>query len=190
VTVGRLALCKGHKHALAAMRKAIDAGVSLRYSIVGDGPDRASIEADVRRFGLADHVSMLGTMGEAKIAELLTGADVFLLSSIGIGEASPVAVMEAMATGVAVVCSRIGGTPDMITDGVDGLLVDQGDEAGLSSALRRLHDDDGLRLRLSDAARARAVRQFDSRSLAARMLGIIRDTKAQSGSRVGAQPAG
>ena len=83
-----------------------------------------------------------------------------------------------MATGLAVVCSRIGGTPDVITDGVDGLLVDQGDEAGLSAALKRLHDDDDLRARLSGAARARAVRQFDARSLAGRMLEVIRAAPA------------
>lgn len=180
VTVSRLALCKGHKHGLAAMRTAIDRGASLRYSIVGDGPDRGAIEADVRAMRLGDHVRMLGTLGERDVAEVLRASDLFLLPSVGIGEASPVAVMEAMATGLAVVCSRIGGTSDMITDGEDGLLVDQADEAGLAGALGRLHDDDGLRLRLARAGRARAEREFDARALAARMLATIEEARASA----------
>ena len=178
VTVSRLALCKGHKHGLAAMKTAIERGAALRYSIVGEGPDRASIEADVRRYDLGNHVQMLGGLGEREVAGLLRTADVFLLSSVGLGEASPVAVMEAMASGLAVVCSRIGGTPDMITDGVDGLLVEQADEPGLAGALERLHDDDELRARMARAARARAESQFDSRQLAARMLETIQAARA------------
>jgi colanic acid/amylovoran biosynthesis glycosyltransferase len=180
VTVSRLALCKGHKHGLAAMRTAIDRGASLRYSIVGDGPHRAAIEADVQTLRLGDHVRMLGTLGEREVAEVLRASDLFLLPSVGIGEASPVAVMEAMATGLAVVCSRIGGTPDMIADGEDGLLVDQGDEAGLAGALGRLHDDDDLRIRLARAGRARAEREFDARVLAARMLTTLQEARASA----------
>jgi glycosyltransferase involved in cell wall biosynthesis len=189
VTVSRLALCKGHKHGLGALRMALDAGASLRYSIVGGGPDQAAIEADIKRLRLENHVAMVGSLGETQVAELLKAADVFLLPSVGIGEASPVAVMEAMATGVAIVCSRIGGTPDMITDGEDGLLVDQADEAGLAAALRRLHDDDDFRIRVSAAGRARAVRQFDARRLAERMLDVIRETKARPGSSAPAAAA-
>jgi len=168
VTVARLNRVKGHAHALAAIKYMLDKGLDLRYSIVGSGPDRALIEAEIQRHGIGDRVEMPGSLGEHAILELLRAAHVFILPSIGIGEASPVAVMEAMASGLAVICSRIGGTPDMISDGVDGLLVDRGDEAGIATAIERLADDD-YRNRIGAAARLRAEQQFDS-SVRARIL--------------------
>lgn len=64
--------------------------------------------------------------------------DIKVLASQGEGEAAPVSVMEAMATGLPVICSRIGGTPDMIEDGKQGLLVPPGDTTALVDALRRM----------------------------------------------------
>jgi glycosyltransferase involved in cell wall biosynthesis len=117
-------------------------------------------------------------MAELAIAEALRGVDAFVLSSVGIGEASPVAVMEAMSAGVPVVCSRIGGTADMIDDGVDGLLIDQKDEEGIAVALRRLYDDRSLGVRLGGAARKRALSQFDAVRRAEILLDTIRATRA------------
>jgi colanic acid/amylovoran biosynthesis glycosyltransferase len=89
-----------------------------------------------------------------------------------------VAVMEAMSAGVPVVCSRIGGTTDMIEDGVDGLLVAQQDEQGIASALRRLYDDRSFGARLGSAARQRALSQFDSVRRAEILLEAIRAARA------------
>jgi glycosyltransferase involved in cell wall biosynthesis len=173
VTVSRLNPAKGHHHALAALRLVLDTGASVTYSIVGAGPSRASIEADVDRLGLRSHVTLLGSLNESEIAELLSRAHVFLLPSVGIGEASPVAVMEAMASGMAVVCSRIGGTPDMISSGDDGFLTVPGDETGIADVLFRLFHDQELRHRLGQAAHHRAKNSFDSRVLARRLLDTI-----------------
>jgi glycosyltransferase involved in cell wall biosynthesis len=173
VSVSRLALCKGHKYTLTAMRRAVDAGADLRYTIAGSGPDKALIEADIQREGLSDRVTMVGPLSGGAIGALLQTADAFVLTSFGQGEASPVAVMEAMASGVPTICSRIGGTGDMITDDVDGLLVGQENVDDIVRAMQRLSSDDALRLRLGAAARARAEKQFDARVLAARMLATI-----------------
>src|SRR5262249_48333734 len=131
VTVARLNPMKGHRHALAAMRAALDSGADLRYTIAGEGPHRGEIEADAKRLGLDGRVDMAGTLGEEAVRDLLQRADAFVLPSVGLGEAAPVSVMEAMACGLPVVSSVIGGTPDMITSGEDGILVRQGDEQGL-----------------------------------------------------------
>jgi glycosyltransferase involved in cell wall biosynthesis len=88
-------------------------------------------------------------------------------------EAAPVSVMEAMACGLPVIASIIGGTPDMITDGVDGLLIKQADEQGLADALMLQAKDPELRRRLGQAARERAVRAFDTRQTARRLLEAI-----------------
>ena len=96
--------------------------------------------------------------------------------------------MEAMASGVPVVASRVGGTPDMITDGVDGVLVDQADVPALASSLGRLWRDVGLRRALGEAARGRAVAQFDSRARAQCLLDGNRPMRSLDAT--GPRPAG
>lgn len=173
VSVARLNPAKGHRYALEAVRQAVDQGCDVRYSIAGSGDARRAIEADVARLGLTDRVALLGSLGEPEVRGLLERADAFLLPSVGLGEASPVAVMEAMASGLPVVASVIGGVPDMITDGEDGLLTPQADVPALTAAITRLARDVELRDRLGRAARARAARQFDSRVIAGRLLDAL-----------------
>jgi glycosyltransferase involved in cell wall biosynthesis len=178
VTVARLNAVKGHRHALAAMRQAVERGCDVRYTIAGEGPHRAEIEAAIKWHGLTDRVEMTGTMSEDAVRALLQRADAFVLPSVGLGEAAPVSVMEAMACGLPVVASIIGGTPDMITHGVDGLLVRQGEEQGLADALVQLAQDPEQRRRLGQAARERAVRTFDARQTARRLLEAIRPRRS------------
>lgn len=163
VTVARLNPTKGHEIALKAMRLAMDEGCDLHYTIAGEGPHRAEVEKEVRRLGLSEHVTLAGVISEEAVLELLRTADVFVLPSFGLGEAAPVSVMEAMACGMPVVCSRIGGTADMIQDGVDGLLVEQKDEAGLTSAMVMLGSRVERRREIGRAARRKAVEAFDYR---------------------------
>lgn len=173
MSVARLNPAKGHRYALEAVRQAVDQGCDVRYSIAGSGDARRAIEVDVARLGLTDRVALLGSLGEPEVRGLLERADAFLLPSVGLGEASPVAVMEAMASGLPVVASVIGGVPDMITDGEDGLLTPQADVPALTAAITRLARDVELRDRLGRAARARAARQFDSRVIAGRLLDAL-----------------
>jgi glycosyltransferase involved in cell wall biosynthesis len=182
-TVARLNATKGHVHVLAAQRRLLDRGISVRYTIAGDGPHRAAIEAEIARLGLAEHVRLAGSVGEDDVARLLAESDAFVLASFGLGEAAPVSVMEAMSAGLPVVCSIIGGTPDMLTDGVDGLLVPQQDEAALEKALERLATDPDLRARLARAARARACAEFDQARLAERLEERIRTALAATRDR-------
>jgi colanic acid/amylovoran biosynthesis glycosyltransferase len=173
VTVARLNPTKGHAFALEAIKQVRDQGLDLQYSIAGEGFGREQIEAKVKELGLSSCVRLLGTLGETKVLELLQASDAFVLPSAGLGEAAPVSVMEAMAIGLPVVCSIIGGTADMITDDVDGLLVAQKDVAGLANAFQRLASDLTLRERLGKAARARAVDVFDYRVMAKKLHEVI-----------------
>ena len=175
VTVGRLNRGKGYCHGLAAIRGAVNRGIDVSYTVVGEGPDRPRIEAEIARLRLADRVRLAGMFGpEDKVAELLQEADAFLLSSVGVGEAHPSAVVEAMASGLPVVCSRIGATPEMITDGVNGLLVPQGDEVALTDALVMLGECPDERRRLGEAARLRACERYDRRASTGRLLEVLR----------------
>ena len=172
ISVSRLALCKGHRYALRALRLALDAGLDATYEIIGRGPDAEEIRAEMVRLGLEAKVKMVGALGEDQILERLRASDACVLSSVGLGEASPVAVMEAMSCGLAPVVSVIGGTPDMIRHGETGLLVAQEDVPGLCAAFQRLRDS-AERARLGAAARASAVADFDSRVLARKLLDRI-----------------
>jgi colanic acid/amylovoran biosynthesis glycosyltransferase len=173
VSVARLNFQKGHRFALRAMADGVREGLDLHYAIAGDGPERAAIEKEIHDLGLAARAKLLGSISESAVADLLRTADVLLLPTIGLGEAAPVAVMEAMACGVPSIASIVGGTPEMIRDAVDGFLVPQGEPEAILEALRKLSGDLELRRRVGAAARQAAVERFDYRSLAARFLGRL-----------------
>lgn len=170
LTVARLNRTKGHEYALRAVRRLVDAGVKLSYRMVGAGPEEAAICALIAELELQDHAELVGTLGEDAVLKELQSADVFLLTSFGLGEAHPVSVTEAMSCGLACVVSIIGGTPDMIDDGVNGFLVKQQDVDSIEAALVKLAGDAGLRERIGAAARAKALAEFDSSASARRIV--------------------
>jgi glycosyltransferase involved in cell wall biosynthesis len=175
VTVARLTYAKGHRFFLRAMRQAVDRGLDVRYAIAGGGPWREEIEGEIAGLGLGDRVELVGQIGEDAVLDLLRRADLFALTSVGKGEAAPVSVMEAMACGLPVICSRIGGTPDMIEDGIDGFLTGQEDVGAIATALGRLAAEPGLAREVSAAARASAVAKFSHIASAGRLLAAIRE---------------
>jgi glycosyltransferase involved in cell wall biosynthesis len=125
--------------------------------IVGDGPDRPRVEEEIAALGLSDRVRLAGERRD--VPELLASADVFVLASAS--EGLPVSVLEAMAAGLPVVASRVGGVPEEVEDGETGVLVEPGDPDALTAALTRLIADSTLRRRLGAAGRARAEQAFD-----------------------------
>jgi glycosyltransferase involved in cell wall biosynthesis len=124
---------------------------SFRAAIVGGGPERPQVEAE-----LGDAGELLGERDD--VPELLASADVFALSSRS--EGLPLSILEAMAAGLPVVATAVGGIPELVVDGETGLLVPPGDAQALADALRRLLGDPSLRRRFGDAARERAERDF------------------------------
>lgn len=174
ITVARLNRNKGHRFALAALRRLVDAGLDIKYTIVGDGPYRPDIDQQVSELRLKERVSLLGERGEAEVLELLRQHDAFVLSSVGLGEAAPVSVMEAMSCGLPVVASIIGSTPAMIHDGQSGFLTAQEDVAAIEHALKRIATDIVLRREIATAARRTAVEQFDARASSLRLLEHLR----------------
>jgi glycosyltransferase involved in cell wall biosynthesis len=143
VFAGRLAPVKALDVALDALREA--GGVSL--VIAGDGPERERLEAAAR--GLP--VRFLGAQPRAVVPELFAAADAVLLTSIW--ENFPHAVVEGLAAGTPVIATGVGGVTEVVTDGVNGLLVPARDPGALAAAIRRFFADDGLRERLRKASR-------------------------------------
>jgi len=173
VTVARLNYMKGIPHALAAVRAAVDRGFDVRYSIIGEGPYRPEIEEAILRLGLSDRVKLLGMLSESQIISVNQQADVFMLSSIGRGEAFPSVIIEAMASGLPIISSFIGATPEMITHESEGFLIRPGDEAGLATALIRLAENPDERKRMGEAAQRRARTVFDRKSSVNRFIQLI-----------------
>jgi N-acetyl-alpha-D-glucosaminyl L-malate synthase BshA len=128
-----------------------------RIVLVGDGPERARVEALAREAGIAEHVEIMGEVDDVR--GLLSVADAFLLPSAQ--ESFGLAALEAMACGVPVVASRVGGLPEVITDGLTGFLRDPEDHAGMASAVLDLLDDRSVRERMAHVARASVVDRFD-----------------------------
>lgn len=176
VSAARLNFTKGHRFFLRAMAQLREEGIDIHYRLAGEGPERAAIEAEIAELGLGDHVEMLGSVSEARILQLLQSSDALALTSIQKGEAAPVAVMEAMACGLPPICSIIGGTADMITDGVDGFLVPQEDVAAIAAATRTLATDPARRTEMGAAARETATKIFDHRANALKLYHEIART--------------
>jgi glycosyltransferase involved in cell wall biosynthesis len=134
VTVANLRPEKCHATLLAAAATLVRRHPDLRFLIVGDGPERRTLEALVDERGLSGHVQFLGHRED--VPALLASADAFVLPSRS--EAFPNAVVEAMAAGLPVVATAIGGVPELIEHDRTGLLVRVGDPDHLAAALTRL----------------------------------------------------
>jgi len=153
---------KGHHVLLAAFAELVAAGLPLRWVICGDGTLRAQLEQDVRRRGVGDKVVFCGF--SAAVERLLPGADVFVLPSLheGLG----IAAIEAMAVGLPVVASRVGGLPEIVTHGETGLLVPAGDAAALAAAIREVIADPDRARSMARRGRTRAFARFTTTQMA------------------------
>jgi colanic acid/amylovoran biosynthesis glycosyltransferase len=174
--IGTLHEVKGQTHLLAACRLLRESGIEVVCHLAGDGPDLAALKWQAEAEGLTDCVRFHGRQTREGIAALLRQADVLVapsvVSSDGRREGIPVVLMEAMASGVPVVASRLSGIPELVRHDQTGLLVPPGDPAALARSLTRLVADPRLRRRLARAGRELVVREFDvhcnARELAAR----------------------
>lgn len=128
----------------------------LRVLVAGTGPERDSLEALVGELGLEGHAFLLGARPD--VPDLLAALDVAVNSSHR--EASPLSVMEYMAAGKAIVASRVGGIPDLIEDGVQGLLVEPADPEAIAAGVDRLLRDPALRAELGARARERQAAEL------------------------------
>ena len=168
--VGRLDERKGFATAVAAFGALAADRPDLRLVVVGDGPERWAIDdlaADVR-----DRVTMLGAVANVHLPPFERACDLYLGTSVG-GESFGVVLVEAMAAGLPVVASDIPGYDEVVTDGVEGLLVPPRDPAAVARAAGAILDDPGLAARLSAAGRARAA-AFDWQVVGARIEELYR----------------
>lgn len=149
VFVGRISPEKGHFGLLAALSGLAEEGEDFHLTAVGDGPAMQQTRARVSELGLDARVSFTGALNEADALAKIADADVFVLPSLM--EGLPVVLIEAMSLGKAVVASRVAGIPELVDDGVNGLLFAPSEWSELRTRLREVLRDPPLRTRLGRA---------------------------------------
>jgi glycosyltransferase involved in cell wall biosynthesis len=181
-TVGALSERKGHHVLLEAMAlalgeadKAVEAR-QLRALIAGAGPLEPALAAEIRRRGLESRVRMLGHVGD--IRTLLWALDIFVMPSLkeGLG----IAVLEAMACGLPLIASAVGGMPEAVDDGLTGMLVRPGNARILAEAITQLGAAPERREAMGVAGRARAVARFGIEVMARQTLELYQRCLASS----------
>lgn len=163
-TVGRLTPIKGIEYVLQAGALLIHQRPMLQIHIVvvGDGPLREALEGLARRLGISDRVRFLGERHD--VPHLLGLLDVFAMPSLH--EGIPMALLEALAAGCPVIASDVGGVPEIIRDGVDGILVPSKDPAAIAAAISALQMSESLRVRFQRAGPERVGTEFSAGRLA------------------------
>jgi colanic acid/amylovoran biosynthesis glycosyltransferase len=177
ICVASLEEYKGQRYLIDACARLARAGVPFRCLLAGEGADRPALEAQIRRLGLQDRVALLGRQPRDRIAALLGEADVVAMPSItarsGKKEGIPVALMEALALELPVVATAISGIPELVEDGVTGLLVPEKDAPALAAALLRIYHDPALAARLGRAGRQKVLAAFDLSANARALAGLL-----------------
>jgi colanic acid/amylovoran biosynthesis glycosyltransferase len=168
VCVARLVPVKNLGLLLEACAELLARAVRFRCVIVGDGKSRDELEATQARLGLEDAVELIGPAEQSAVLDWWQRASVAVLTSEQ--EGMPVSLMEAAACGVPAVATAVGGIPELVEDGVTGLLAPPGDRPALVAALERLLQDAELAARMGKAARQRALKRFSVRRQVGRLL--------------------
>jgi glycosyltransferase involved in cell wall biosynthesis len=171
VTVANLREEKGHDTLVAAAGRLGGRHPEVEFEIIGDGPRRAALVRQVNLRGLRNRVHFLGE--RADIPARLAAADLFVLPSRT--EAFPNALLEAMASGLPVIASRVGGIPELIDSGVDGVLVNADVPEELAAAIGDLIDRPSLAAALGRAARVKAEQRFGFAPMIAGFTGLYLD---------------
>lgn len=165
---------KAYEVFLAAAATAIAEEPSLRFVSVGQGPLEAEMRDRLARLGAGDRIRLLGYRDDA--VRVMSGFDVCTLTSTH--EGLPVSLMDALALGLPVVATAVGGVPQAVTDGVEAVLAPPGRPGRLADAYVALARDPARRARMAEAARARSAR-FDVTVAAARQAELYRELAAR-----------
>lgn len=153
---------------IALAKRLADDYPKLHFAIVGDGPEEDMLRGRIREYGLDERVTLPGRIAEVR--PWLAAMDIYLMTSEF--EGLPIAMMEAMSSGLPVVATRAGGIGEAITDGEDGFLTEIEEWEQLEAPLRRLIEDTNLCTRIGTAARERIKRDFSIERMTAELEAI------------------
>jgi glycosyltransferase involved in cell wall biosynthesis len=170
VTAIRLVKRKGPEHLVVAFSKVLKNVPDAKLAIAGKGPEMDNLRVQIKKLGIEKSAFMLGALSHAKVAELMAAANVFVLPSVM--ESFPLTAVEAMAVGVPIVCPRVGGVPEIITEGFNGLMFPPADNNALADAIVHILKDQPLAKRLRENGLKTVREKFSWEAAAKRTLGI------------------
>jgi hypothetical protein len=166
----------------------------ITFDVVGEGYHRYDLENHIASHGLEGVVRLVGAVPQDEVARRMAAADLFLMPSIiaddGQMEGIPVALMEALASELPVVATRLSGIPELVEDGVTGLLVDPEDWDQIADSILRLVRDQELARRLGRAGRERVEAEFSLRSTVAELAARIEKELEADGAARPESPGG
>jgi glycosyltransferase involved in cell wall biosynthesis len=164
IAVGRLIAKKGFANLIRTCGLLAERGNSYQCEIIGEGPLENELRAQIEQLGLQNRVALSGAKPQRDVRQRLAAANVFVLPSVvdpqGGMDNLPTVIMEAMATGLPVISTDIGGIPEMVVQNETGFLVQPGDSLGLSGAIEKVIDDRLLAQKLGHAGYQRAQKLF------------------------------
>ncbi len=164
VAIGRLIAKKGFTDLIRACALLVERGRPFRCEIFGEGPLESQLRGQITELGLQEVVQLPGPKPQHEVRERLASADVFVLPSVpgadGGMDNLPTVIMEAMATGLPVVSTRIGGIPEMVVENETGFLVSPGDVVVLADAIEKVTNDQSLGQKFGQAGYERAQTLF------------------------------
>jgi colanic acid/amylovoran biosynthesis glycosyltransferase len=194
--VARFEEVKGHAYLVEACRLLRERGIDVECRLVGGGLLLPRIEKQIKNADLGERVQLLGERSYQEVVQEFLLADVLVLptapTASGKCEGSPTVLKEAMACGLPVVSSLVGGISELVDDKCTGILVRPRDAAALADALQQLHGDAFLRCQLGRAGRERVVREFDLQASTARLARLFLEAtgiEARPGRQVIDRPA-
>ncbi|MEO5824822.1 MAG: glycosyltransferase [Gemmatimonadales bacterium] len=170
ICVGRLEPVKGHRHLIDAVPMIVARHPEFRLAIVGDGSERESLTARVHALGVDQSVDFLGMRDD--VQDLMPRAAMFILPSVS--EGVSLTLLEAMAAGLPIVATAVGGTPEVVSDRQSALLVPPADAPALANAVSALIDAPSLAVELAASARLRFDAEFSLDQMAAGYADIYR----------------
>lgn len=170
---GRLTTIKRPLDLVRALRGAVERGADATLVVVGDGEDRQAAEQLAAELGVAERCRFVGYQQD--MAKWYAGFDVFCLASAN--EGTPVAAIEALAAGVPVVATRVGGTPAVVDDGETGFLVEPGDVDALAERLARLAGDGELRAGMGRLGAERMRHRYGVERMVDETLGLYEELR-------------
>ena len=176
-TAGRLVELKGIEYLIRAVAAMHSEFPTLRLEIAGSGPQRSKLEEEVARAGLIQKVQFLGWIDD--LNKVLPGWDVFVMPSLE--EGFPIAALDAMAAGVPVIASAVGGVPELIEDGQTGWLVPPRDADALASRLRLLLRDPSARVKMGAAGFTRVRDHFNAKQMTAKIAHLYDELLLETG---------
>jgi glycosyltransferase involved in cell wall biosynthesis len=168
ISVGRLVSIKGFENLIEAVGRLLSDGVLAKLLIVGDGPDRSRYEELIRGKALSASIRLLGQRED--VSDLLRSSDCFVLASRS--EGLSCSIIEAMAAGLPVVATDVGGNSELVQEGVSGYLVPYGDLDVLVSRLKQIVVDADRRIQLGQAGADLAAQRFSLKGMVARYVAL------------------